>query len=85
MKNKDLLANPLNVKFKDLLQICIKNFGTPRIKGSHYIFKTPWEGDPRINIQKEGKMAKPYQVRSVLQALEKMKRLNEPEIKNEKR
>jgi len=85
VKNKDILANPLNVKFKDLLHICIKIFGNPRIRGSHYIFKTPWEGDPRINIQKDGKMAKPYQVRLVLQALEKMKSLNKTETKNEKK
>ncbi len=30
------------------------------IKGSHHIFKTPWKGDFRINIQKEGNMAKPF-------------------------
>ncbi|MBI5193441.1 MAG: toxin HicA [Nitrospirae bacterium] len=60
-----------NVAFKDLLEICRKHFGEPRIKGNHHIFKTPWQGDPRINIQKEGKMAKPYQVRIVQKALEK--------------
>ena len=46
---------------------------TVEISGSHHIFKTPWKGDPRINIQKEGKMAKPYQVKLVLKALEKLK------------
>jgi len=69
---KDILANPVNVAFKDLLEICSKYFGEPRIKGSHHIFKTPWQGDPRINIQKDGKMAKPYQVRMVQKALEKL-------------
>jgi hypothetical protein len=29
----------------------------------------PWQGDPRINIQKDGNMAKPYQVRAVVKAL----------------
>ncbi|GMO50404.1 MAG: hypothetical protein Ta2B_30880 [Termitinemataceae bacterium] len=58
---KDILANPKNVKFIDLLQICIKYFGNPRISGSHHIFKMPWQGDPRINIQKDGNMAKEYQ------------------------
>jgi hypothetical protein len=38
----------------------------------------PWKGDPRINIQKEGKMAKPYQVKHVLKALEKL------DVENEK-
>jgi hypothetical protein len=28
---KDILANPKNVKFADLLQICTKYFGNPRI------------------------------------------------------
>ncbi len=68
-----LLNNPRNVKFKDLLTICKKYFGEPRIKGSHHIFKTPWPGDPRINIQKDGSMAKPYQVKAVVLAIEKLK------------
>jgi len=74
---KKQLSNPKNVKFDDLIKICTKYFGTPRISGSHHIFKTPWKGDPRINIQKEGKMAKPYQVKLVLKALEKLEVENE--------
>ena len=74
---KDELSNPKNVKFDDLQKICTKYFGNPRIKSSHHIFKTPWKGDPRINIQKEGKMAKPYQVKLILKALEKLKEENE--------
>ena len=74
---KDELSNPKNVKFDDLQKICTKYFGNPRIKGSHHIFKTSWKGDPGINIQKEGEMAKPYQVKLVLKALEKLKVENE--------
>ena len=70
--DKEILKNPKNVKFLDLLNLCKKYFGKPRIKGSHYIFKTPWKGDPRINIQKDKKMAKPYQVKMVLQAIIKL-------------
>ena len=70
--SKGKLSNAKNVKFDDLLKICIKYFGNPRITGSHHIFKTPWKGDPRINIQKSGKMAKPYQVKIVLKALAKL-------------
>jgi hypothetical protein len=73
----DKLKNPKNVQFNDLLNICIKYFGKPRIKGSHHIFKTPWKGDPRINIQKDGKMAKPYQVKIVLKALNILEEKNE--------
>lgn len=72
MKDKDRLENPQNVLFADLLKICEKYFGKPRIRGSHYIFKTPWKGDPRINLQKVDKMAKFYQVRDVRKAIEKM-------------
>jgi len=72
MKDKDRLENPQNVLFADLLKICEKYFGKPRIRGSHHIFKTPWKGDPRINLQKVDKMAKFYQVKDVKKAIEKM-------------
>ena len=70
-----MVANPKNVKFDDLVHICTKHFGVPRIHGSHHIFKTPWKGDPRINIQKDGNMAKPYQVKLVVSAIDKLKKL----------
>ena len=72
----DKLKNPRNVQFSDLLQIYIKYFGKLRIKGGHHIFKTPWKGDPRINIQKDGKMVKPYQVKIVVKALNKLEEKN---------
>jgi hypothetical protein len=34
----------------------------------------PWQGDPRINIQKDGNMAKEYQVKAVIKAIEKLKK-----------
>ncbi len=71
------LLNSKNVKFSELLKICTGLFGEPRIRGSHHIFKTPWKGDPRINIQKDGKNAKPYQVKMVLKAIEKMESADE--------
>ncbi|PKN68301.1 MAG: toxin HicA [Deltaproteobacteria bacterium HGW-Deltaproteobacteria-12] len=69
---KNILDNPRNVLFDDLLAICRRHFGEPRISGSHHIFKTPWKGDPRINLQKDSKMAKPYQVRDVKKAIRKL-------------
>src|SRR5260364_9859 len=43
---------PANVRFSDLKKICEMVFGPPRQHGtSHAIFKTPWPGDPRVNIQ----------------------------------
>ena len=71
------LENTRNVKFKDLLQIAVRYFGEPRITGIHHIFKTPWKGHPWVNLQKDGKMAKPYQVKQVVRALEKLKGTND--------
>lgn len=61
------------IKFKDLVKVCDHYFGKPRQNGtSHVIYKTPWRGDPRINIQKSGKEAKSYQVKQVLRAIRKL-------------
>lgn len=59
-------------RFDYLVRVCQVHFGNERIKGSHHIFKTPWPGDPRINLQREHGMAKPYQVRQVIEALRKL-------------
>jgi len=64
---------PANLSFNDLSKVCHTYFGKPRQDGSgHAIFKTPWPGDPRVNIQNVKGKAKPYQVRQVLQAINKM-------------
>ena len=48
-------------------------FGKPRNKGtSHHVYKTPWSGDPRVNIQNSKGKVKPYQVKQILQAIEKL-------------
>ena len=83
MGENDALSNPANVRFSDLLQVCTKNFGGPRVRGSHHIFKTPWQGDPRINIQKDGNMAKPYQVKIVQRALARLALLKQAEGEND--
>lgn len=72
---KKLEREKNNTRFAYLARVCQEHFGNPRIKGSHHIFKTPWPGDPRINLQKDEKakgMAKPYQVKQVLEALQKL-------------
>lgn len=76
---RDIVAsmrrNPTNIRFSDLEKVCEYYFGQSRQKGSHLIYKTPWPGDPRINIQKgKGGKAKAYQVRQVLEAIEKIER-----------
>jgi hypothetical protein len=64
--------NPRDVKFSDLCKVCDYFFGEPRRKGSHRIYKMPWPGDPRINIQDDNGKAKAYQVKQVLMAIEKL-------------
>lgn len=64
---------PGNVSFNDFKKVCESFFGKPRQDGSsHAIFKMPWPGDPRVNIQNAKGKAKPYQVRQVLQAIDKL-------------
>jgi hypothetical protein len=68
-----MLREPANVRFNDFKKVCVSYFGQPRQDGSsHAIFKTPWPGDPRVNIQNFKGKAKPYQVKQVLQAIEKL-------------
>ena len=65
--------NPKDVKFADLCKVCENFFGKPcNSGGSHRIYKTPWQGDPRINIQNQKGKAKAYQVKQVLLAIEKL-------------
>jgi len=65
---------PHDVPFDDVLRVCASFFGEPRSRGtSHVVFKMPWAGDPRVNIQRghDGR-AKAYQVRQVLEAIDKV-------------
>ena len=71
---QQMRESPKNIRFDDLGKVCRKYFGAPRQNGtSHQVYKTPWSGDPRINIQKgNGGKAKYYQVQQVLEALDKL-------------
>ncbi|MFJ5540783.1 toxin HicA [Micromonospora chalcea] len=61
-----------NVAYNDLYRVCEHHFGKPRRAGtSHAVFKMPWAGDPRVNIQDDKGKAKAYQVRQVLKAIDK--------------
>ena len=66
--------NPKSVSYSDLHSLCVRVFGEPRQQGtSHAVFKTPWPGDPRVNIQRgKNGQAKPYQVKQVLAAISRM-------------
>ena len=66
-------ACPKGIRFSDLCKICDHYFGSPRQAGtSHRIYRTPWSGDPRINIQDDRGMAKAYQVKQVLAAIARL-------------
>ena len=71
---QELLRNPKGLRFSRLAQICDHFFGPSRRRGtSQLVYRTPWQGNPRVNIQ-EGRngLAKAYQVRQVIKALEKL-------------
>jgi len=76
-KFKDILVqmerNPKDVRYRELCKVCDFYFGNARISGSsHRIYKTPWQGDPRINIQNHKGKAKAYQVKQVIMTIEKV-------------
>lgn len=65
---------PWAVRFDELKRVCEHFFGQARQNGtSHAVFKMPWAGDPRVNIQNDKGMAKAYQVRQVMTAIDKLK------------
>lgn len=65
---------PSGIRFVELVKVCEHFFGEARQSGtSHVVFKMPWAGDPRVNIQDAKGKAKPYQVRQVLAAIERLK------------
>lgn len=69
--------NPKGVRFVELCKVCDKYFGKARQSGSsHRVYRTPWKGDPRVNIQNSKGKAKAYQVKQVLKALDKLEVIN---------
>jgi hypothetical protein len=68
----EMRANSRNVRYDELVKVCEHYFGPPRTSGgSHSVFKTPWPGDPRVNVQDDHGTAKAHQVRQVLAAIDK--------------
>jgi len=65
--------NPAGVRFADVCRVCDHYFGQARqASGSHGVYKTPWSGDPRVNIQNSKGYAKAYQVRQIIKAIERL-------------
>ena len=70
---KRMKQNPNGIRFADICKVCDHYFGYPRQKGSsHRVYKTTWQGDPRVNIQNAKGKAKAYQVKQVLNALRRL-------------
>ena len=64
---------PASIRFTELTKVCDHYFESRQTtKTSHRTYKTPWRGDPRVNIQNSSGKAKPYQVRQVLRAVDKL-------------
>lgn len=72
-KLKELRNNPKDIKFSELCRICEFYLGKSLQTGtSHRIYKTPWQDDPRVNIQNQKGRATAYQVTQVLKAIERL-------------
>lgn len=65
-------TTPATSRFDDLRKVCDHYFGQPRSRGSHLFYRTPWQGEPLVNIQSVRGMAKPYQVRQVINAIDNL-------------
>lgn len=69
--------NPRDVRYLDLVKVCEFYFGKARTSGSsHAVFRMPWTGDPRVNIQNNRGKAKEYQVKQVLLAISRLEQAN---------
>ncbi len=68
-------TSPENISFHDIQKLCEHYFGAPRKgSGSHNaIYKMNWSGNPRVNIQNKDGKAKPYQVKQVISAIDRLK------------
>jgi len=78
-------GNPAGVRFADAVSVAEHFFGPPRRSGtSHVVFKAPWPGNPRVNLQPgDSGKAKAYQVRQLIEAIERLETLNAPRAERE--
>jgi hypothetical protein len=70
---EQMRRTPKDVRFADACTVANAFFGEPRQQGtSHRVWKMPWAGDPRVNMQKDkGGKAKAYQVQQLLNAIDR--------------
>jgi hypothetical protein len=73
-------GNPAGIRFADACKVATHYFGAPGSKrSSHQVWKMPWPGDPRVNLQPgDGGKAKPYQVRQLVQAIARRQQETKP-------
>ena len=63
--------NSQGIRFSDLCKVCEHYFGEARqSSGSHRFYRTPWAGEPYVNIQSRKGMGK-----QVLAAIKKKEAL----------
>lgn len=74
-------TNPKDIAFSDALKVARFYFGEPRIRGSHHFFPMPWQGDPLVNLQKCGGKAKPYQIKQLVSAIDRLEGGNHGDIR----
>ena len=49
----EMRSDPKGVRFADACKVATHFFGEPRQRGtSHCVWKMPWPGDPRVNLQR---------------------------------
>lgn len=77
-------SNPGGIRFAEACKVATHYFGKPRHEGtSHKVWKMPWPGDPRINMQEgDGGKAKSYQVRQAIAAIDRF--LSPPKVEAKK-
>jgi hypothetical protein len=70
----EMRNNPRGIRYADACKVADAWFGKPRQKGtSHRIWKMPWAGDPRVNLQEgSGGKAKAYQIEQLLKAIDRL-------------
>ena len=70
----DLQQRQNSIKFAEISENLRAMVWPPRIKRyNHHVYRMPWSGDPRINIQRGNNgAAKAYQVKQVIAALARM-------------
>lgn len=71
---RSMRCNPDGCRFDEVKRVCDRYFGPSRIHGSHHVYRMPWQGDPRINIQNRHGCVAGYQVKQVLDAIDRLER-----------